>query len=112
MPTPRCPNCKRAGTLNDGCPSCPGFWFTTDEPVCSPADLAAFIAAIPRERLDTTEPPTVDADKQLSGADAIELLGAAVSQAGLRPGLTEHEQREQDAYDKAMRPEPKPKKGR
>jgi hypothetical protein len=22
-----CPNCKAKGVENEGCPSCPGFWF-------------------------------------------------------------------------------------
>jgi hypothetical protein len=32
MTTGTCPNCRKQGEVGHGCPTCPGFWFTTESP--------------------------------------------------------------------------------
>ena len=48
-PIGQCPNCRKYGVVEEGCPTCPGFWFMT------PAGVGAYVAAKENEGLSVDQ---------------------------------------------------------
>ena len=46
-----CPACQGKGDFNEGCPTCPGFWYTTE---AEATRVNATLEPLPDERQDAT----------------------------------------------------------